>query len=184
MAGVFYADGNYTAEVIDLAFEESDSNTQIVLKVKVMEQWDHTTGQWVPCANQYDRTIWLRIPEEEEYRKYIALKLRNAGWNGDKFETLRDDMLGKSIGVMNKARVATGGKYAGQTIEGWDLPLPQRESKPLENKPQVAKKLNALFGKVLKETPKLSATTDAPEPLQEQPVGAAAGAPPNDEVPF
>lgn len=183
MAGPFYNDGNYSAEVLDVAFDENSEGVQILFKVKILMSWDYTTGDWVPCLQQYDRTVWLRVPEEEEYKKYVVLKLRHAGWTGSRFDTLRDDMVGKTVSIRNAQRVA-GPKStrAGQTVEGWDFPLPERASAPLENKPQVAKKLNALFGKMLKET------DPGPKAEKLEPVaagnGAVGGGIPHDDVPF
>ncbi len=169
-----YGDGKFNVDIVDVAFTEDEANPpQIVIRARIMEECDPTTGDWHPCLNQWDRTIYLRY--SEEYKDYILAKLRGAGWEGTDFSTLKSDMVGKSCVAVNRCRIATKGKYQGQEVEGWDLFLPPRESKPLESKPAVARKLNALFGKVLKDSGK-------PAPA---PVAVTNGAPPeDDEVPF
>ncbi len=170
---VAYKDGQYNVEIIDVAFNEEDQKPpQIVLRVKVLQEYDATTGDYHPCLYQYDRTIYLQYMEE--YKDILLAKLRGAGWEGDDFGQLRDQLLAKACFAVNRCRIAEKGKYAGQEVEGWDLYLPPRESKPLESKPQVARKLNALFGKVLKEGRQAESV---PQP-------AGVGAPPDDDVPF
>lgn len=153
MAGPFYDDGNYSMQILDVALgESSKENPQIVLRGKVIGRlFTDSAGEEFAeqVSAQYDRTIYLTVTEKS--RDMVLAKLRNAGWRGERFESLSSDMLGRSVRARCDIELSQGGKYVGQQVEKWDLPLPPRESKPLENKPEVAKRLNALFGKALKQ---------------------------------
>lgn len=192
MAGPFYTDGKYHVQIIDVAMGESKvkqdgsgGNPQVVLKVKVISGLVVASdGSEVSSAvsGQYDRTIYLTVTEKS--KEMVLAKLRWAGWDGDRFETLTKDLLGRGCRAICKIEPSMSEKYAGQDTEKWDLELPPLESKPLENKPAVAKKLNALFGKTLKEKPASAAPA-------KEPVGVAVGdlpphgePPPDDDVPF
>lgn len=164
MAGPFYDPGQYHLHVSDLALGEakSTSNPQVVLRGKVIARLRvGSDGEEFsePVAAQYDRTIYLTVTEDS--RDMILKKLRYSGWAGDRFETLAKDLVGKGVRAVCKIEVSKGGKFDGQNVEKWDLALPPLELKPLENKPDVAKKLNALFGKLLKD----GAQTEAPAPV-------------------
>src|SRR5689334_20250305 len=135
MAGPFYRNGNYLAEILDIAFTDDGTKQQIVFKIRIMSEWNSGANDWAACDQQYERTVWLSIPEQEEHLPFVTMKLRQAGWQGTSFESLRDDMLGKNVIVKNEIRVAKGGKYAGKEVEGWDFPLPPKESKPLDHDP-------------------------------------------------
>lgn len=175
MAGPFYVDGNYTMQILDVALgESSNGNPQIVLRGKVIGRLVvDSEGEEYPeqVSAQYDRTIYLTVTEKS--RDMVLAKLRNAGWTGERFESLAKDMLGRSVRSRCDIKESQSEKYRGQMVENWDLSLPPRESKPLENKPEIAKRLNALFGKSLKET--------APA-RQEEPVASQATN--DDDVPF
>lgn len=187
---VYYQTGNYYGECTDLALSEDDNGkATIVLRMRIESQWDHTIADWVAVPNAYERTAYMGIPEEDENRKYVLMKLRHAGWKGT-FDTLRDELVGTKFACKCDVKQAKTGKYAGQDKEFWDLPLPPRESTPLENKPAVAKKLNALFGKMLKEGAAPAKPTgkppappkQAPAPEPEQ--AGVGGGIPSDDIPF
>ena len=182
--GITYGDGKYHAQVMDVALGESkNGNPQIVIKAKIISglQLDSEGNeQAISVSAQYDRTIYLTVTDKS--KEMVLAKLRWAGWVGDKFETIAHDLMGKGVRATCKIEKSQSSneKYAGQDSEKWDLELPPLESKPLENHPAVAKKLNALFGKMLKDKPtgELSATPAAAAlPAHGEP-------PPADEVPF
>ncbi len=192
MAGPFYEPSKYHVQILDVALgEASTGNPQIVLRVKVISRlFQNSSGEEAsaPVAAQYDRTIYLTVTEKS--RELILAKLRWAGWQGDRFESLTSDIAGNGVRAECKHENSVSEKYRGQLTEKWDLELPPLASKPLENKPAVAKKLNALFGKMLKE--------GKPAPSGGPPSGDATGIPaevlaaagqsgsgvPADEIPF
>lgn len=148
MPGPHYKNGSYLSEVIDIAFNDAES-PQIVFRLRIMSEWNAAASDWTACSDQYERTIWMNIPHAEEHQPFVVMKLRQAGWKGTSFVTLRDDMLGKNVIVKNEIRVAKGGKYQGKEVEGWDFPLPPKESPALEHQPAVAKRLDSLLGSLL-----------------------------------
>ncbi len=189
-SGPFYNEGKHGVEITDVALGESKTgNPQIVMRVRIvsrlcLDSAGEEFADSVPA--NYERTIYLTVTDRS--RDMILAKLRWAGWHGDKFETIRGDLMGKEARAMCLHENSMSEKTLGQLMEKWDLELPPRDSKPLENKPMVAKKLNALFGKTLKEG------ASAPAPAGNPPAGDATGipeemlpvgaAPPVDEVPF
>lgn len=202
--GVYYAEGEYSAECKEVAFsqskgsDEKPSKPMIVLRMQIMEYLPGGDDPPVPESKQYERTIYMVVdPDSEERREWVMKKLRFAGWCGTKFETLADDLTGKEFALRCRhAENKQPGNYFGQMQEQWDLCLPEKESKPLENKPAIAKSLNALFGKTLKETAPKVAPAAKPElrhPDAEAyrtaepsrvPAGVGDDSPPDDEVLF
>lgn len=190
-SGPFYQAGKYHVQVTDVALgEASTGNPQIILRVKIISGLQlNSAGDEVAVTllGQYDRTIYLTVTDKSN--EMILKKLRWAGWEGDRFETLTKDLLGRGCRADCKIEPAKSGKYAGQDTEKWDLDLPPLESKPLENKPAVAKKLNALFGKALKEkviktpAPEGDPTGIPPGGVPPEPQSVGAGIP-DDDVPF
>lgn len=142
--------------------------------------------------DQYDRRIQMLIdPNDVQSQDFAMKKLRYAGFEGDSFSDL--DLVGKDI----RAR-CTHGEYNQKPKEDWDFALPDRESnaKPLDS--GMARKLDALFGKKLKDGAKPKASPARPEVVSEKPSHAASyeaqrpaasvhrstSSTPNDEVPF
>lgn len=187
---VYYAKGTYNVECTECALQQSKAgDPMIALKVKVLDSVAED-GAFVPEDEQYERRIYLVIKNDEESLNDIAERLRGAGWRGNRFESLPDEMVGLQFAAdcWHGVNKGTDPKYAGQPQENWSLWSPNRhESKPLENKPEVAKDLNALLGKVLKNTPvKPKDDEFRPGPKQEAKLrgkGDDAG-PPDDEIPF
>lgn len=198
--GVYYAEGTYNVECTECALQESkkSGDPMIAMKIRILASVADD-GSFVPEEKQYEKRIYIVVKNDEESLADVAERLRCAGWQGNRFENLPTEMVGLEFAAdcwhgINKG---TDPKYAGQEQENWSLWSPnRRESKPLENKPEVSKSLNALLGKVLKKTPaKLSGKPDAlatddslrPSPKQEAAmtgVGDDSGPPPDDEIPF
>jgi hypothetical protein len=185
--GVYYAKGTYNVECLEAALQTSSKgDPMIALKVKVLASVAED-GSFVPEDEQYERRIYMVIKNEEESLTDIAERLRGAGWNGTKFEGLPTEMVGLQFAAdcwhaMNKG---SDPKYAGQMQESWALWSPnRRESKPLENKPSVAKDLNNLLGKVLKNTPVVPKPQNQEQSRNHAGRGDDAGPPPRDEIPF
>lgn len=197
--GVYYAKGTYNVECVECALQNSKAgDPMIVLKVRVLAAVADD-GSFVPEEKQYERRIYIVVKGDEESLSDVAERLRGAGWQGNRFENLPTEMVGLEFAADCWHGINKGAdpKYAGQEQENWSLWSPNRyESKPLENKPEVSKSLNALLGKVLKKTPakasdkpEAPATDDSlrPSPKQEAAmagVGDDSGPPPNDEIPF
>ena len=189
MAGPFYSAGNYHAQIIDVALGESKKkddgsggNPQIVLRIKIISELTIDSAgeeQAVAITAQYDRTIYLTVTDNS--KEMVLKKLRHAGWKGDHFESVAAGLLGVGCRATCRIEVSKSEKYNGQQVEAWDLALPPLESKPLENRPAVAKRLNALFGKMLREP----ANPVASSPINES-AAVTANTPPQveDEIPF
>lgn len=184
MPGPFYQEGLYEVEIREVGFEEAKSgNPMIVFKILVDSSIDqNSANERYPCSHKYERFLRLVIvngPDQkknDDSRAYALMKLRNIGWDGDKFETLPDSLVGQVVVANCTHQKQIGGEYDGRVNEQWDFPLPPRESKPIENKPTLAKKLNALFGKSLKDSkPEKS---HSPQAVASQVSGDS------DEVPF
>jgi len=185
--------------ITDIAFGEtkvkddgSGGDPQIMVRFDVQE-FIEPDGTATPLQAGYPRTTYMVCSEKG--REYALLKLRHAGWTGSNFQTLKSDMVGQFCYANCKHEVNKGtGKYAGTLGEKWDLAMPQKEAKPLETKPGLERKLNALFGKELKTTapakPAMSPAHSAAVHAQ-APVVSGVGtlpphgeAPPDDDVPF
>lgn len=185
---LYYAKGTYNVECIECALQESKSgNPMIALKVKVLDSVAKD-GSFVPEEKQYDRRIFLAIdPNDDTSIEDVMVRLRQAGWTGDRFENISTEMVGLRFAAdcWHSKSKSTDPKYAGQDQENWALWNPvRRESKPLENNPAVAKSLNALFGKRLKEgAKKPDAPPASPPAAPPAPRGDDEG-PPDDEVSF
>lgn len=177
-----YAEGVYAAQILQVAFAESSNNNPMIqFKVKVIGTVD-AAGEMLPIAKQYDRTVRLTMTDKSH--EMCIKKLRWAGWNGTDFKTL-NTIVNSACRFVCSHRVIETGDRAGEMAEDWDFELPPLESKPLENDPSIEKRMNALFGKVLKNTlpqeAPVSPNAITPEAPEAAPVG---GPPPDDEVPF
>lgn len=168
--GPFYAEGAYMGDVTDVAVGESKNGHPMVtlkfLPVSSVSSYLDDDGQIVasltPTLKQYERTTRVVIKEDDERSlEFALLKLRTAGWQGESFREI-DTLRGESINLTCHHEEGTG-QYAGKVFERWELPLPPRESEPLESDTSVARKLDALFGRKLKtEAPKAGAVPVAP----------------------
>jgi hypothetical protein len=154
----YYEPGLYHVRIEDQGLTSaSTGRPMIVFRVKVLAKVDETQvdlpAYTVP--QMHDRTIRLVVGEEESTQEYVLSKLRYAGWTGNRFETMQ------LVGYTCQARCRHG-SYNGQSIEDWDLSLPPREPKPLPRDPTVARKLNTIFGRRLREATPFPAASTAP----------------------
>ena len=185
--GPYYGEGTYQVNVNEVAFQmttKAPPRPMIVLKFTVTGFIPSNGDAWTPEQEQYERRIYMMVdPDKPKQKEFVLMKLREAGWNGEKFEELGKWIIGQNIKAKcyHKEDKDPESKYFGTISEGWDLPLPPLESEPLENDPNIAKKLNAMFGKTLKETSK---PASPPAPRQTVPPEDRDGTPPDDEVPF
>lgn len=146
---VYYKLGQYMAKVIEQGFSESNNgNPQIVIKIQPYVYFDYTGGVETEVeipGDSYPRTIFLTVTENTT--EFVLKKLRAAGFQGNSFREL--DLVGKCA----RCRCSSKVDQKGEEREDWDL-VYQSEAKPLEplGAPE-ARKLDALFGKMLKGTP-------------------------------
>ena len=120
---------------------------------------------------------------------YCLQKLRNAGFASETLGEL--DLVGREVRCVNRHE-----HYNGKLYDLWDLALPPLDLRPLDPiTPDVARRLDALFGARLKQHgtpgkpskrqrhPAEAERPTRPEPHTTQPgvVAVAAG---NDELPF
>lgn len=163
----YYQPGEYLVTCIDHGFEvASTKRPMIVFNVRVDAMIERVIGpsgeaveQAHPVAKAYDRKIRLTIVEDnQESLDYAIRKLRYAGWQGTRFEEL--DLLDRQF----RAVCTIDGQF-----EDWEMPLPPMAAKPIKKVPELARKLNALFGKRLTET------VDPALAAQQQSLAAAGG---------
>lgn len=174
-----YQPGRYRCSVDENAFQVAKTGKpMIVLKVRPEAQlFDRIGASGEPyteeevTSQQYPRTVRIVINENNEQSLDFAMrKLRHAGFTGSSFDQL--DLRGKDVVCDCKHET-----YEGNLTERWDLPLPD-QSRPLENDPSIARKLNAIFGK------RLTTNGGIATPPQHQPQAAVVGAADDDDIPF
>jgi len=182
-SGPFYPEGFYLAEVADHGFQRAKSGKPMIVftvrpTAKLSSFYADDGGlveQETPVEKRYDRTVRLVIVEDNDQSLDFAMqKLRYAGFDGDRFEDL--DLVGATVRCAVSHR-----PYEGRTYEQWDLALPPRESSPIESDESIPKKLNALFGRRLKES------GGQPVPPQTQPSTTEQQSSSNlgdDDIPF
>lgn len=193
-SGPFYVPGFYLCNVDSQAFQESkNGNPMIVFQVtpegRVVTSFG-SDGEPVeelePLDKNYQRTARL-VFASDDAADYNILKLRYAGWQGDRFATL--DLTDQRVRM--ECRHEPGqGQYAGSTFERWEFPLPPRESVELESDDKVARRLDNLFGKKLKgngaEKPKAAAkaTPEAKAAPEAKPDTKGENLITDEEIPF
>lgn len=199
-----YDKGVYSVECIECALgKNSKGNPMITLKVQVQD-YVLPDGSLQPEQKQYERRIYMSVdPNDDASIEETAIRLRCAGWQGSRFESLPNDMVGLRFHAdcWHSTNKGSDPKYAGQMEEKWAIHNPDRkgnfESKPLEHDPSVARSMNALFGKVLKsgQASQGSAKPPVRQPAQSRPAptpadqsrgfeGRGDDEPPDDDVPF
>jgi hypothetical protein len=150
---VAYEIGTYACRVVEQGFQVAKTGRpMIVFKVEPVEKIDShldEAGEIVERRSSlsvnYQRTVRLVIVEDnQESLDYTMAKLRYAGFEGDRFEDL--DLVGSEVRCLCKHQ-----PYNGQPSEQWELSLPPRQDRPLETDGNLTRKLNALFGRRLKE---------------------------------
>lgn len=137
--------------------------------------------------SHYDRRIQMVIDGSNDTSlEYAMRKLRFAGFNGESFADL--DLTGRTV----RAR-CTHGEYNNKPNEQWDFALPDGGATTKALDSGLTRKLDALFGKRLKEGAKPKAAPAARQPVvpakeshraavdAQAPYEPAAG---GDEVPF
>lgn len=184
-----YIAGTYNVECRECALSTVPAEVNKVggwpkIEMKILvKDWVNEKDEFVPEKRQFERTIEILIdPNDESSVEDVMNRLREAGWRGSQFETLCQDMVGVSFAadcVHKEDTWSKDPKYRGQIIERWFIWTPRKERKPLENNPSVAKSLNALFGKRLKEgVKKQESVTTTVKEESKAPRGDDEGPPP------
>jgi len=161
--GVFYSEGDYSCIVKSQGIEQSKTGKDMIVfefRPEAILSRDEEGNDYLDGSIRadYDRTARIVLdPTNEKMMEMNMKKLRYAGFKGATFADL--DFVGKP--VMFRCKY---GSYNGKEVEQWEMPLPDRASqmKPLESKDR--RKLDALFGKHLKEGAKPKSD---PKPKQE-----------------
>lgn len=136
-------EGIYSGQVESCDFTETKTGKPMIVLTVMVHQVQTTEG--FESIAPVTRTVRLVCdPSSEKQIDFVTRKLRHAGWDGNRFEELQAWFPGEWVEMEQK-----GDTYEGRVVESWDLCLPRLE---VENKPEVAKKLNAIFGKKLKAT--------------------------------
>ncbi len=151
-SGPFYHPGLYVCRVKEQAFAETkNGNPMIVLAMEpthLLDKDSEGNEMLSTLTQSYERTVRLVIANDDQ-KEYVMLKLRNAGFLGDSFSQL--NLEGGDVRCVCEHRQGDG-EYTGKTFEQWDLQLPPRERIPLQPLDKTAaRKLDAMFGKRLKE---------------------------------
>lgn len=174
----YYAAGTYLCRLMSHGFGESRKQKlpQITLKVQpeflVQYRLNHagdTVEENEATTQRYDR--WIRIvvnPQDERSMDFAIRKLRHSGFTGSNLEDISE--------LVNRHLICEC-RHDNEYGEQWDLKLPSLGGEAVENDPNVARRLNALLGKRLKEAP-------APSRPPAVPVGAGASAVEDDDIPF
>lgn len=195
----YYNVGMYNAEITGQGLTESSvkKTPQFFLSVVPFQQI-LSTGEVedIPMGERFERTIFRPITEKTI--EYLVEDLRRIGFAGKSFDQLVlgspncCDMRGRSINVRCEHE-----KYEGKTRERWSLAWGGTgyQAEPMAD--ETVRKLNALYGKQLKEkcgngTSAKPAVPVAPEPQEleskekfaEGELAAAAEAEDVDDIPF
>lgn len=183
--GPYYQRGDYKFRVSEQGFSETESGTAYFF-LRGVPILHIVEGVEYACERQFEREITLYLSDAAV--DYAVEKLRHLGWQGDKFSEL-DPMspnavtwIGQEIDVYCKHE--PGRKDKNALFESWQLPWsdkkPDGSAKPPKPKSdaRVASKLDAMFGRKLKES---STKPSAPKP----PPPRVNNAPMvGDEIPF
>lgn len=168
---VFYSQGVYKCEVVGQGLSSSKTNNpQIWLRVLILESVDHPEERW----DQYERTIYWTLTEKTV--DFVVEKLEFIGFAGQSFRDLDPatdgfhSFVGQQIECYCKHET-----YDGKEREKWDLSNPGAMAPdPLSE--SDARRLDALFGRKLKDRFKKSGGAKKPRPSE-----AAMG---GDDIPF
>jgi len=184
----YYTQGAYKCEVLDQGLSMSSTDKpQIWIRCRVLESLD-SPGV---TLNQYERTLYWTVTEKTI--DFVLDKLESLGFSGQSFREVDPNVEGHHsfIGQVIECycKLET---YEGKEREKWDLSNPGAKTPdPLGD--SDARKLDALFGRKLKERfKKSSARKPAAQPKAEkaeesEPVAVGSegiDTTPDDDIPF
>lgn len=143
-----YQQGLYRCEIVDQGLSQSSTQKpQIWLRILPKEFLDDPDLQ----LQNYERTVYWTITEKTV--DFVTEKLTTLGFTGDSFRQLDlnhqnpESFVGQLEDFYCKHET-----YNGEEREKWDLSRGDFEQKPLEE--SEARKLDALFGRKLKDATK------------------------------
>lgn len=183
----YYSQGAYKCEVIDQGLSMSSTEKpQIWLLVRVLQSNDNPDL----TINQYERTIFWTLTEKTI--DFTLDKLERLGFSGQSFRDVDPNVEGHHsfVGQIIDCwcRLET---YEGKEREKWDLSRDLTVTPPDPLGDSDARKLDALFGRKLKERFKKSsaakpakAESQPNEPLAVGNVQSAGAPPADDDIPF
>jgi len=159
----YYAQGPYRAEVIDQGLSQSSTgNPQIFLRIQILESLDINPI----TVEQYERTIYWTLTEKTI--EFTLDKLVQLGFKGASFRQLdplhqgHHSFIGQQIEVYCKIEL-----YQGKEREKWDLSFSGGGPEPLDE--AEARKLDAMFGRKLKEKCGAAAASTGMQPNDDPP---------------
>lgn len=141
---IYYQPGDYQCEIVGQFIGESKEKKTPFVGL-----------QFMPDGGQYERTLCLYLTEKTKARTFDTL--RQLGWQTDKISDLcpttgpRVSLAGATIELRCSTEV-----YNGDQREKWGLAIAERE--PVESNPELAKRLDNLFGKEIRKSATAKAT--------------------------
>lgn len=174
-SGPFYAEGPYMGEVLKQALGvtgEKETPT-FILSVQITDRLDRDDNP--VQVDQYERTIYMHLTEGT--REFTLERLKVLGFAKSSLKFLSPEVPGHVNFVGQSVRLwCKHETYQGKTREKWNISTP-REDKPIVPiKSTELSKLDALFGKGLREI-----SAQQPAPARET---VPASAPVSNDVPF
>lgn len=179
----YFAQGAYKCEVLDQGLSISKTEKpQIWLQVRVLESIDNPEL----TLNQYERTIYWTLTDKTI--DFTLEKLERLGFSGDSFRNLDPNVeghhsfVGQVIDCYCKLET-----YEGKEREKWDLSNQSGGARPDPLGDSDARKLDALFGRKLKERfkkPSARKPAKKSEPVAVGTVSDVDPPPADDDIPF
>ena len=177
--GPYYAEGDYLFRVTDQGFGETKNGVPFFF-LRGTPTTLLINGNEEMCEKQFEREITKYLSDKAV--EYTIKDLRALGWEGESFKELDPTQpnslswVGQSIRVYCEHETNDAG-----TWERWNLPYVASD-KPAKAKSDVkiASKLDALFGKLAKET----ATKKSKPAARPAVVQSGTGANVGEEIPF
>lgn len=186
---IHYERGIYQCQVMEHGWQQAKSGKDMLVfqvrpdyRILTDDAGNEELEQVYDDPRGPERTLRIVIdPTNENMMDFALKKLRACGFEGTSFADL--NLVGRDIRA-----ICEEGEYNGRPKEDWDFYLPFRQSeiKPLDS--AMSRKLDALFGRKLKETaaekPKPQPAAPSQPPTNGEPAETVPPNVPDDEVPF
>ena len=160
--GVYYPVGAYMGRVVsqELGTSSKSGTPQLALTIRVEAELDRVTSEELPLPEGEQKEVWVYLYLTEKAMDMAIKALKVLGYNKTSLKYLDPDQDG-FVNFADKAvpLYCKHEEYEGEARERWQISTP-REAKPVD--PTSLKKLDALFGKGLKEL----ATSNGSEPVK------------------
>lgn len=179
----FYPVGAYTGRVVRQSLGVSKNDKpQFTLTCQIIEGVDQF-GSVYPVEQSYERTIYIYFSDSPKGMEIVLKQLAVLGFDKTSLKFLSPDtpgfvdFTGQDVPLYCKHE-----EYEGEEREKWSISTPRDTpaTKPVDS--SAIRKLDALYGKGLKE---IAAGKKPSEPVK-QPAGVRDGfeVPPGDDIPF